>query len=160
MKIAVTGHRPDKLGNEYDMKGPISKKIYQALDETIQTLKPKQIISGMALGVDMIFANLAINRGIPFIAAIPFEGQESKWPEGSQRVYRKILSYAKQTVIVCPGGYAAWKMQKRNEWMVDRADLVIAVWDGSEGGTHNCVNYAIDKGKDIRRIDPKNFETK
>jgi uncharacterized phage-like protein YoqJ len=155
MIIAVTGHRPDKLGNEYNMKGPISKKIYSRLDDLVAQLKPTKIITGMALGVDMIFANLAINRKIPLIAAIPFVGQEKKWPIESQRIYNRILSYAEQKVIVSPEGYASWKMQVRNEWMVNRCDILIAVWDGTEGGTYNCVNYAISKEKDIRRINPK-----
>jgi hypothetical protein len=38
--------------------------------------------------------------------------------------------------------------------MVDNSDLLIAVWDGSSGGTSNCVSYATIKGKQIIRIDP------
>ena len=45
-------------------------------------------------------------------------------------------------------------MQKRNEEMVDRCDLLIGVWDGSKGGTYNCINYAIDHGREIVRINP------
>jgi len=155
MTISVTGHRPDKLGSEYDMKGPISRNIYSTLECIIAQLKPSLMITGMALGVDMIFANLAIRQNIPFIAAIPFEGQQKKWPLKSQQLYNRILSYAKEKVVVCEGGYEPWKMQKRNEWMVDRSDLLIAVWDGSKGGTYNCVNYAVDKGVEIKRIDPR-----
>jgi uncharacterized phage-like protein YoqJ len=44
-------------------------------------------------------------------------------------------------------------MQIRNEWMVDRCDKLIAVWDGSKGGTGNCVDYAKSVNKDIFRID-------
>lgn len=157
MIIAVTGHRPDKLGKEYDMKGPISKKIYQELDRLVEELKPTEMITGMALGVDMLFANVAINRKIPFIAYVPFRGQECRWPEQSQKLYSKILGYAQSVIYVCDGGYAPWKMQKRNEAMVDDADLLVCVWDGTEGGTFNCVNYAIDKGKDIRRINPRDL---
>lgn len=157
MTIAVTGHRPDKLNGEYDMRGPTSRMIYNELDKIVGQISPSQMISGMALGVDMIFANVAINRKIPFIAAIPFEGQESKWPESSQRTYRKMLSYATEIKYVCSPGYAGWKMQKRNEWMVNNCDVLIAVWNGTKGGTFNCVNYAVDKGKDIRRIDPSLF---
>lgn len=155
MVIAITGHRPNKLGNEYGMNGPVSAKIYKKLDELVTELKPTKIISGMALGVDMIFANLAINKKIPFIAAIPFIGQEKKWPISSQKVYNKMLSYAYRQTVICSGGYASWKMQARNEAMVDSCDLLIAVWDGTEGGTYNCVNYAINKSKEIRRINPK-----
>lgn len=78
MVIAVTGHRPNKLGNEYSMNGPISTKIYNRLCEIVDEYKPDRMISGMAIGVDMIWANVAIRKNIPFIAAIPFIGQESK----------------------------------------------------------------------------------
>ena len=45
-------------------------------------------------------------------------------------------------------------MQKRNEYMVDLADIVIAVWDGSASGTGNCVRYTERCGKKIIRIMP------
>lgn len=54
MIIAVTGHRPDKLGNEYSMDGPYLKYIAEQFDSIIERCKPKEGISGMALGVDMI----------------------------------------------------------------------------------------------------------
>ena len=38
--------------------------------------------------------------------------------------------------------------------MVDLADKVIAVWDGSKGGTGNCVRYAGKRGKEIIRVVP------
>src|SRR5690606_16042254 len=108
----------------------------------------------MALGVDMLWANVAIRQNIPLQACIPFEGQEKKWPKESQELYHKILSYAVDRVVVCKGGYASYKMQKRNKEMVDRCDLLIAVWNGTEGGTYNCVSYAIDRGREVVRIDP------
>lgn len=66
-----------------------------------------------------------------------------------------MVSRACEKLIACEGGYASWKMQKRNEWMVDRCDILVSVWDGTEGGTYNCVNYAIGKNKQIIRINPK-----
>lgn len=45
-------------------------------------------------------------------------------------------------------------MQKRNEYMVNLADKVIAVWGGSSGGTANCVRYAKSVGKEIIIIKP------
>ena len=37
--------------------------------------------------------------------------------------------------------------------MVDRSDLVLAVWNGKEqGGTWNTIRYARLKGKEIRYI--------
>ena len=46
-------------------------------------------------------------------------------------------------------------MQKRNEYMVDKCDILLAVWDGSAGGTNNCVKYARKLDKEIIIIDPR-----
>ena len=45
-------------------------------------------------------------------------------------------------------------MQKRNEYMVDNSDYVVAVWDGGRRRTGNTVEYAKTKGEGIVRIDP------
>lgn len=153
MIIAFTGHRPDKLGG-YKLPNPTYIKVCSAIDAALQEFKPEKIISGMALGVDQWAANIAIKLNIPFIAAIPFAGQEGKWPESSQKTFRALLNKAAEQVIVSPGAYEPAKLQVRNEWMVDRCDLLIAVWDGTKGGTGNCVEYAKGVNKDIFRIDP------
>jgi len=51
--------------------------------------------------------------------------------------------------------YYPAKMQKRNEYMVDNSNIVIAVWDGTKGGTYNCVKYAEKLGKEVIIINPK-----
>jgi uncharacterized phage-like protein YoqJ len=152
MKLAVTGHRPTKIGG-YDPNNPIRVAIREWLEHQVQLLKPSTGISGMALGVDQDFAKVCIAKAIPLIAAIPFVGQENAWPDSSRRVYYDILKKAKETVVVCQGGYAASKMQKRNEWMVDNCDVLLAVWDGTSGGTSNCVRYATKVKRLLIRID-------
>lgn len=155
MKVMMgTGHRPPKLGG-YILPNPTYKYVCQQTEKFLLQEKPDKVISGMALGFDMWLANVAILLGIPFIAAVPFAGQEKAWPDKSQRVFNKLLEKAAEVVIVSEGGYTAAKMQVRNEWMVDRADKVIAVWDGTPGGTGNCVEYAKKTGKEILRIDPR-----
>lgn len=153
MIVSFTGHRPDKLGG-YKLPNSTYIKVCQALDKTLREIKPEKAISGMALGIDQWAANICINLNIPFIAAIPFLGQEGKWPKESQKIFHTLLKKASEQIIVCDGAYSPEKMQIRNQWMVDHSDLVIAVWDGSKGGTGNCVEYAKSVKKDILRIDP------
>ena len=44
-------------------------------------------------------------------------------------------------------------MQKRNRYMVDNSDLVLAVWNGEKrGGTWYTIDYALKKGKPVRYI--------
>lgn len=155
MIVAFTGHRPNKLNNEYAGKGPISDYIRSEIRSTLLRLQPAVVVVGMALGVDMLAAEVAIELGIPVIPYIPFVGQESKWPYLSQLRYRHILSQSLAPVIVSGGGYAPWKMQWRNKAMCDRSHILIAVWDGSPGGTANCVKYGKTVCQDIIYINPK-----
>ena len=41
-----------------------------------------------------------------------------------------------------------------NEWMIDNSAVVISVWDGTSGGTANCVKYAKKQKTKIWRITP------
>lgn len=173
MKIAITGHRPNKLGNDYDLSSILMQRINMAILSTLineceldlsgegeEVKFPNlTLITGMALGIDTLFANIAIANKIPFIAAIPFHGQQLVWPQKSIQIYADIIANPLCTVkVISPGGYSAKKMQIRNEWMVDNCDLLIAVWDESPGGTANCVKYAKSKNKKIIYINPNNYK--
>lgn len=115
----------------------------------------QHVLTGMALGVDQWVAEACVELGIPFTAAVPFHNQDDAWPREAQVHYRELLSRAAEVHVVCPGPYAAWKRHRRNEWMVDRCGLLVAVWDGSTGGTKNCVDYARRVGREVWRIDPR-----
>ena len=45
-------------------------------------------------------------------------------------------------------------MQRRNRYLIDHADCLIAVYDGQPGGTRYTVEYAQKKGLYIMIIDP------
>lgn len=168
MKIAITGHRPHKLGNDYDLTSPLIAWIkyrilyivdFYIMDTLAQLDNGVTLITGMALGIDTLFAKIAIENNIPFIAAIPCLGQESKWIDKSKKLYREITNHPLCTAeLVTNTHYTYACMQKRNEWMVDNCDLLIAVWDGTTGGTKNCVDYATKVGKQIIRINPNDFK--
>lgn len=143
MKIAVTGHRPDKLNNDYGLDGPVSILIKNHLQRCITQLEPTQMISGMALGVDTIWALLAIENNIPLLAALPCLNQESRWTKTSIELYQSIINNPLTTsVYVTEEPYNTACMQRRNIYMVDNCDVLLAVWDRSSGGTSNCIKYA------------------
>ena len=107
------------------------------------------MLTGMAIGWDCAVAEACLNVGIPFVACVPFKGQETMWPDKTKRYYYDLLAKAVEVVYVCDPGYAAWKMQKRNEYMVDNSQKQLALWDGTSGGTANCVRYAASKDVEI-----------
>lgn len=163
LNLAFTGHRPGKyFGYGYDdaHRARIRSLIYSWFYQWVRQGHKVRTITGGALGFDQdVLATALVLDVIHNTVAVPFEGQENRWNEVDQRRYRSLLFYANEVVAVSPPGYAAWKMHKRNEWMVDRANSVVALWDGGEsGGTAACVRYARKVEKPLVVINPTTLE--
>lgn len=158
MKICVTGHRPNKLYG-YNLSHPLWQKLKEQFKQILKENNCDEAITGMALGVDTVFALAALELkdegyDIKLHCAIPCKNHSCKWIKESVNQYNKILSKADIVKLVSDEEYKPWLMQKRNEYMVNLADKVIAVWDGSSGGTANCVRYAKSIGREIIMIKP------
>ena len=147
MIVAGTGHRPDKLGG-YSREA--HERLVHVACTALGDVKGdiSKVISGGALGWDQALADAAIRLGLPLTLALPFEGFECKWPKSSQEFLHSLMNPA-DVVFVCEPGYAPWKMQERNKWMVDNCNTLLALWNGTDGGTHNCIKYANSVGRQI-----------
>ena len=169
IRLAVTGHRPNKLYG-YNRNNLRYDALYRIMkDEIIEvynTDNEMECITGMALGADTIFAMAvlelkSLGYNIRLVCAIPFKGQENRWKPQDINVYNYILKHSDEVVYVSTGGYAVYKLQKRNKYIIDRLsgpnDKLIAVWDGSHSGTGNCIEYAKSKNIKINYINPLNI---
>jgi len=146
--VAITGHRPEKVG-KYE---PI---IRQALRVAYEDLGAYRVIQGMASGVDLWAASEAFHSNVPFIAARPWAGHKPRRLDNV--AYAMAMKHAEEVVNVnaaedYPG---PWVYHDRNHWMVDRCNVLVAVWNGSEsGGTYECVTYAQKMKTKIYYINP------
>lgn len=156
--IAFTGHRPDKLPGGYNGNHSNILNIIEL--ELRKQEHPIKVITGGALGIDQLALQAALNtredsyHGVKIVVAEPFKFFWRKWPPQSIENYlRNIFDVDIERILVDDSEiYAPWKMQKRNEWMVDRCDELWAWWDGSSGGTKNCIDYAKKKDVIIRNL--------
>lgn len=141
--LAATGHRPNKLGG---WSKSTNNKLTAFACNYLQKRGNRfdHVISGMAAGWDLAWAEAALLRGLTVWAAVPFPGQESQWNEYEQRRYRDILNQC-SIVYEVNGCFELEAYQKRNRWMVDNCGELVALWNGSKGRTANCVKYATDK---------------
>ena len=77
-----------------------------------------------------------------------------KWTEEQRDRYFDIASKCDKETLI-QHHYTADCMHKRNRYMVDQADFIIAVWDGRPSGTGKTVQYAQRQGKPVTIINPK-----
>lgn len=148
MIYSFTGHRPDKLGNDYRLESPAVKKLEQEITINLVAFGDvEEAIIGMALGVDMLVGYICLELDIPFTAAIPCKDQDRKWNPTMRGMYRYLYNRASYVYYVSEEQYNIFSMPNRNHWMVKNSDKLYSVWDGSLGGTANCMNYAQRIGK-------------
>ena len=152
-RVCFTGHRPEKLTRtEKDIVRDLEKEIRQAIADGLSVF-----ITGMARGVDIWAAQIDLslrNSGydIKLVCACPYDGFESGWSKDWQKQYKEILAAADYVKYVCEG-YSRSCFQIRNEWMVNHAARVIAVFNGEKSGTKNTIDYAAKAGIPVVRIE-------
>ncbi len=85
---------------------------------------------------------------------LPCLGQERGWNEEARALYYSIIKRADSRVYTSRAYYRNC-MLDRNRFLVDHADLLLAVYSGvSSGGTAYTVDYARKKGLEIITLDP------
>lgn len=145
-RCCFTGHRPQKLRrSEKEIKADLERAIQQAITDGYTTF-----ITGMAYGVDIWAGQIVVrlrkhNPTLHLIAVVPFRGFEDRWSADWKRAYQELMEQADLVKYVSPG-YNAGAYQRRNEWMVDHASRVIAVFNGEPSGTKNTIDYAKKTG--------------
>jgi uncharacterized phage-like protein YoqJ len=115
-------------------------------------------LSGMSEGADIDFAYTVLflrdieELSIKLESVFPYPYKSRKIiTEYSQDVETILVGCNYKTVI--SERYFKGCMQKRNRYMVDKSDLVLAIWNGKEeGGTWNTIKYARAKNKPIKYI--------
>ena len=156
-----TGHRPEKLpwgNNEADRRCFLLKRKIRDAVEAAYGEGIRHFICGMARGCDFYFAEevLALRKEHPDItleAAIPCAGQSASWAAVHRARWSALVEQCdKKTVL--QEFYTPDCMLRRNRYMVDQSSLVIAVYDGSSGGTRRTLEYALLQKIPFVDIDP------
>ncbi|MDW7777268.1 MAG: SLOG family protein [Methanosarcinales archaeon] len=139
IKIAFTGHR--RLG--YAQVESMLNKIHTEFPDSIW-------IAGGAIGLDSHAAKYAMLHGIELWLILPFPPavMTAKWNNQQRAFLDASIKYASKLSILSPT-YNVRIYQDRNIRMVDLSDMLAAFWDGSKGGTANCVGYARSIGHRI-----------
>ena len=77
--------------------------------------------------------------------AVPCGSQPDRWTKAQRERYNRLLDSCSE-VRVLQLSYTPDCMQKRNQYMVDRASLLLACYDGRPGGTMSTILYAQRQG--------------
>ena len=155
-----TGHRPGKLPWGWDEDGPRCQDLKGSIARELDGLYRRgyrHFLSGMAQGCDLYFAEavLALRQARPDVTlegAVPFPGQADRWPPQDRLRWRAVLDACDVETVV-QQRYDRFCMLRRDRYLVDRSGCILAVFDGSPGGTRYTLNYAMNRQLEVLLLD-------
>lgn len=167
---AITGHRPQRFKFKYNEHYKLCSKIKKALCTEIKNLYAQGIRTfwvGGSMGVDTWAAEIILKlktqegfEDIKLCVALPFPSFKERFDPKQQTRLRDILRDCdEQTITSEQESPKAYRI--RNEYMVDCADVLLAVYDNDRAirsGTGMTVNYARKLGKALIFIHPDSAE--
>ncbi|MFC8512122.1 hypothetical protein [Streptomyces sp. NPDC057257] len=137
-RIGVTGHRVLPAAVLPPVREGMRKLLSGAGTEALTSL---------AAGADQLFADIALDEGVPVTAVIPGMDYEAHLGDESDRAsYRRLLGACRRRVDLPAEPTHEEAYYAAGQWIVDHADRLVAVWDGrparGHGGTGDVVAYA------------------
>jgi hypothetical protein len=151
-RVAVSGHR--------GLPDPTERLIYQALRDALDKHRPELVgLSCIADGADQLFAQIVIDLGGRLEVVVPAKKYREALPPECWATYDLLFSKASQVHQLDYTKSTSEAHQAASEYMVDHADILVAVWDGlparAYGGTADVVSYARSRGKPVEVIWPE-----
>ena len=159
MKVALTGHRPQRLGLPEDIRDVQWSKIEMWLILEIDNLYNHSVkrgeeltaYCGMASGSDIKFGHiLSVMKYFPCYNNIKLSCVlPCKDYNASNQYYDPIKEMADEWIELADEFYKGCD-DARDQYMVDHCDVLIAVWDGiKSGGVWSTIRKAQKAGKQI-----------
>ncbi len=160
MRIALTGHRPQRLGLPDDETSIEWLGIEHWLIMQIAKMSEGEAVDlycGMASGCDIAFGYVgSIIKGgfdCKLHCILPCKNYNS-----SHKLYNQIKDAADEWVELSDDFYKGCD-NVRDQYMVDHCDVLLAIWDGNKsGGVWSTIRKAQKAGKQIIYCPKEIFE--
>ncbi|MEV4648307.1 hypothetical protein [Saccharopolyspora sp. NPDC049357] len=149
-RLAITGHR--------GLPSETEQLVDSALREEIANTPNLVGVSCLADGADSLFAQAVLDHGGKLVVIIPATRYRDGLPEEHHPVYDALIARASETVQLDHVESTSQSHMDASLVMLERADRLVAVWDGKPargyGGTADIVDAAKDRGLPVSVIWP------
>lgn len=163
---AVIGHRPTRFKFKYQENNAGCKRLKKRLHDQFVLLYEqgvRRFVIGGSLGVDIWSGEILLKlreqpeySDIELVLALPHPGHDARWDQRSKDRLAFLLAHcAEHTVVGIKADAESY--YKRNRYMVEHSDCLLAVYDNDKSvrsGTGQTVQYAEKLEKPVVLIHP------
>ncbi|MFM9976992.1 MAG: DUF4231 domain-containing protein [Sphingomonadaceae bacterium] len=169
LAVGITGHRPDRLGEDtHDTLASAVSEVLAAIEAAAAGPDPVAIrmVSALAEGADSIATDAAVARGWALDVVLPFHRNDyiADFAEGGVRAAHVAQLGRARAVFELPGDRALEDgeriaYERAGRLMLAQSDVLVAVWDNGpvrgRGGAAQIVAEAVLQGIPVIQIDPQ-----
>jgi hypothetical protein len=144
--IAFTGHRALRPGAAHAIRATV---------RYLAGLYPEATwLTGGAIGADHVAAGAVLSLQLRLELVLPFTPpvMSARWSFPQQTMLLGHALVAAEVHVVSQH-YDVAAYRERNLWLVQRADMLVACWDGAyASGTGSTVRMALARGVPVYRV--------
>jgi hypothetical protein len=164
LRVGVTGHR--RLDNREVLAQQIEevlRRVHRRVASTETTSVRLTVVSPLAEGADRLVARVVMrfdDAALEAVLPLPVSEYRRDFRElGSHEEFEELLREARLVVEAPQTETREQAYERVGRYVVDRCDVLIAIWDGNEakgqGGTAEMVALANDRRMPIYWIDTR-----
>lgn len=162
--MCFLGHELQELGyGENTLQcDELKEQIKMSIVSFVEQHAVFHFISGMEPGAEQFAAQIildlkAVYPQVTLECVLPCETQAENWNEWERDIYFRIVSEC-DTETMLERHASKGNRKKRDAYIVDRSDYILAVWNGNPGNIADAVAYAQAKQKPVLRLDPESLQ--
>lgn len=158
-RVAVTGHRMLGDRHVHAWVKDASRRVLAASAE-IGALNTAGVEawSALAIGADTLFAQAALELGVPLVGVVPFAAYPRDFDPDDRVVLDGLIERCERVVRLDRKRRTKHAYMAAGTRLVRECDVLLAVWNGKPsrglGGTGDVVAYAERRGVPVVRVDP------
>ena len=160
---AITGHRPTRFKWKYNENNNGCKRLKRRLKEQLVQLYDKGVrrfYIGGALGTDLWSGELLMElkeqpeySELELILVLPFVGHDDNWDKANRHRLSVLCQHSADMIVAGnEENPSVSNYRLRNQYMVDHADCLLAVYDNDRnlrsGTMQTCLLYTSPSPRD------------
>lgn len=170
--IAVSGYKPHEIGvfqEKHEQLPYLKKAIKRKLSEIIEAYGTEWIVTSGQSGIELWAAEACIELKkeghlIKLATIAPFYAQEEKFPDPTKDLYRRVWEGSDYKDYITKRPYESpAQLRMKNEFIVQKTDAMILVYDETTDGTPKFYEEAAlkrqqEKEYPILYVSPEDIE--
>lgn len=164
VRVGITGHQALEKRLREGGAGQTEENAWvwvaDAFASFLDSIPAKRAIavSSLAVGADQRLSAIVLEHGGQIEAIVPSRGYIETFDGADHSEYERLLAQAVEVISLDYPEPSEEAYFAAGKIMADRADTIVAVWDGKEaeglGGTGDVVAYALGLDCPVLQLDP------